>query len=53
MKNREDDFLRGRIDFTNATDKARHDGMVELVKRMLGLQKSLSDAKGKTGQKET
>ena len=33
------------IDFTDATDKARHDEMVELVERMLGLHKSLSAAK--------
>jgi len=33
------------IDFADATDKTRHDGMVELVERMLGLHKSLSSAK--------
>ena len=34
-----------QINFTNATDKTRHDRMVELVERMLGLHKSLSSAK--------
>ena len=33
-------------DFTDATDKARHDGMVELVEAMLKLHKDL--AAGKT-----
>jgi len=34
-----------QIDFADATDKSRHDGMVELVERMLGLQKALAKAK--------
>jgi hypothetical protein len=34
-----------RIDFSNKADKARHDKMVELVERMLGLHKQLPKAK--------
>ena len=33
------------IDFTNPTDKARHDKMVELVERMLDLHKQLHAAR--------
>ena len=33
------------IDFTNPTDKARHDRMVALVNRMLDLHKQLPEAK--------
>jgi len=33
------------IDFSNPTDKARHDKMVELVKRMLDLHKQLADTR--------
>ena len=34
-----------QIDFTNATDKTRHDRMVELVERMVGLHKALPSAR--------
>lgn len=33
------------VDFNNRADKARHDGMVELVERMLALHKQLPSAK--------
>lgn len=33
------------IDFTNPTDKSRHDQMVTLVERMLALHKQLAAAK--------
>jgi len=39
------------IDFSDTTDKARHDRMVELVERMLSLHKQLAAAK--TGQDKT
>jgi type I restriction-modification system DNA methylase subunit len=34
-----------QIDFSNPTDKARHDQMVKLVERMLDLHKQLAEAK--------
>ena len=34
------------INFSNRTDKARHDKMVKLVERMLGLHNDLAKAKG-------
>ena len=39
------------IDFKNATDKARHDRMVQLVEQMLALHKQLANAK--TGHEQT
>lgn len=39
------------IDFTNPTDKAAHDRMVQLVEQMLSLQKQLPEAK--TGHDQT
>jgi len=39
------------IDFTNLTDKARHDRMVQLVEQMLTLQKQLPEAR--TGHDQT
>ena len=40
-----------RIDFTNPTDKANHDRMVQLVEQMLTLQKQLPEAR--TGHDQT
>jgi hypothetical protein len=33
------------IDFTNSSDKARHDQMIDMVDQMLTLHKQLADAK--------
>ncbi len=38
------------IDFSNATDKAKHDKMVSLVEQMLDLHKQLATAKTPDGQ---
>jgi hypothetical protein len=40
-----------RVDFSNGTDKDRHDRMVSLVERMLELHKQLATAK--TGDEKT
>ncbi len=40
-----EDFPIRTIDFSDPADKARHDRMIELVNRMLDLNKQLAEAK--------